>query len=45
MKMGAKSRRNEMGYDLERLWVGTIEGKDTRTIQYPLTELHGEKKN
>jgi hypothetical protein len=37
MKMGAKSRRNERGYDLEKLWIGTSEGKDTRTIQYPVT--------
>jgi hypothetical protein len=37
MKIDAKPRRNERGYDLEKLWVGTSEGKDTRTIQYPLT--------
>jgi hypothetical protein len=37
MKMGAKSRRNEGGYDLEKLWIGTSEGKDTRTVQYPAT--------
>jgi hypothetical protein len=37
MKMGAKSRRNEMGYDLEKIWISTSEGKDTRTIQYPVT--------
>jgi len=38
MEMGAnlKSRRNERGYDLEKLWIGTSEGKDTRTIQYPV---------
>jgi hypothetical protein len=36
-KWGAKSRRKERGYDLEKLWIGTSEGKDTRTIQYPLT--------
>jgi hypothetical protein len=36
MKIDAKPRRNERGYDLEKLWVGTSEGKDTRTIQYPL---------
>jgi hypothetical protein len=35
MKMGPKSRRNERGYDLEKLWIGTNERKDTRTIQYP----------
>jgi hypothetical protein len=35
MKMGAKSRRNEMGYDLEKLWIGTNERMDTRTIQHP----------
>jgi hypothetical protein len=35
--MGAKSRRNERGYDLEKLWIGTREGKVTRTIQYPVT--------
>ena len=36
MKMDARSRRNERGYDLEKLWIGTSEGKDTRTIQYPV---------
>ena len=37
MKMGAKFRKNERGYDLEKLWIGTSEGKDIRTIQYPVT--------
>jgi hypothetical protein len=37
MKIGAKSRRKERGYDLEKLWIGTREGKVTRTIQYPVT--------
>jgi hypothetical protein len=37
MKMGAKSRRNERGYDSEKLWIGTSEGKVSRTIQYPVT--------
>ncbi len=37
MKMGAKSKRNERGYDLEKLWIGKSEGKDIRTIQYPVT--------
>jgi hypothetical protein len=37
MEMGAKSRRNERGYDLEKLWISTSEGKVTRTIQYPVT--------
>jgi hypothetical protein len=36
MKIGAKSGRNERGYGLEKLWIGTSEGKDTRTIQYPV---------
>ena len=35
--MGAKSRRNKRGYDLEKSWIGKSEGKDTRTIQYPVT--------
>jgi hypothetical protein len=35
MEMGAKSRRNERGYDLEKLWLGTKERMDIRTIQYP----------
>ena len=34
---GRKSRRNERGYDLEKLGIGTSEGKDTRTIQHPVT--------
>ena len=42
MKMGAKSRRNETSYDLEKLRIGTGEGNDTRTIQYPV--FHGEQK-
>jgi hypothetical protein len=37
MKMGAKSKINKRGYDSEMLWVGTSEGKVTRTIQYPVT--------
>jgi hypothetical protein len=37
MKMGAQSRRNERGYNLKKLWIGTSEGKVTRTIQYPVT--------
>jgi hypothetical protein len=37
MKMGAKSRRNERGYDLEKSWIGTSGRKVTRTIQYPVT--------
>ena len=37
MEIGAKSRRNERDYDLEKLWIGTSEGKDTRTIRYPVT--------
>ena len=35
MKMGAKSRRNKRGYNLEKLWIGTNGRKDTRTMQYP----------
>jgi hypothetical protein len=34
-EMGAKSRRNERGYDLKRLWIGSSEGKDTH---YPVPD-------
>jgi hypothetical protein len=34
-----KSRQNERVYDLEKLWIGTRKGKDTRTIQHPVTSL------
>jgi hypothetical protein len=34
IRMGGKSRRNERGYDLVR--IGSNEGKDIRTIQYPV---------
>jgi hypothetical protein len=40
-KMGANSRRNERGYDSEKL-IGRSEEKDTRNIQ--TWQLHGEKK-
>jgi hypothetical protein len=36
-KMGAKSRRNERGYGSKKSWIGTGEGKVTRTIQYLVT--------
>ena len=36
MKMGAKSRKDERGCDLEKLWIFTSKGKVTRTIQYPV---------
>jgi hypothetical protein len=35
MKMGAKSRRNERGYDFERLWIGISGGKDTTHYLVP----------
>ncbi|KAI0264078.1 hypothetical protein BGY98DRAFT_940048 [Russula aff. rugulosa BPL654] len=40
IESGRKSRRNERGYDLEKLWIariGTGEGEEARTIQYPVT--------
>ena len=37
MKTGAKSRKNERGYDLKKLRIGIGKGKDTSTIQYPVT--------
>jgi hypothetical protein len=43
MRMGAKSRRNERGYDLEKLWIGTSKGMDTRTIQYPVTSRRAKE--
>jgi hypothetical protein len=41
--MGAKSGRNERGYDLEKLWIGTREEKVTRTIQYPINFTVGKR--
>ena len=40
-KMGEKKRR---GYDLEELWIDRNKGKDTRTIQYPVTSKELVKK-
>ena len=37
--MGATYRKIEMGCDLEKLWIGASERKNTRTIQYPVTSL------
>lgn len=44
-EMGAKSRRNEKGYDLEKSRIGAREGKITRTVQHPVTPREGDGKS
>jgi hypothetical protein len=43
MKMGEKARRNEKGYYLEKLWIGSREGKNALSSTQWLHKKEPEK--
>jgi hypothetical protein len=43
MKMGEKARRNEKGYYLEKLWIGSREGKNPLSSTRWLHEKRARK--